>query len=120
MVGLRVRPSTCKPHSTTKPTGTHTTPCPHSCRDLPKPTTAQAGVHGLRTPFRGGTLRDLALRALQISHGGLERRGRSEAGFLNALQAIAESGMTPADALLEAYQGRWGGSVDPIYDELAY
>ena len=65
-------------------------------------------------------MRDLALCVLEISRGGLERRGHDEAAFLKSLQLIAESGKTPADALLELYEGRWGGSVDPIYDELAY
>ncbi|KIY92812.1 glutamate--cysteine ligase [Monoraphidium neglectum] len=78
------------------------------------------GVHGLRTPFRGGTVRDLSLKVLDIARGGLERRGHDEASFLKSLQVIAESGKTPADALLELYEGKWGRSVDPYYDELQY
>jgi glutamate--cysteine ligase len=31
-----------------------------------------------------------------------------------------ESGKCPARAKLEAYHGRWGGSVDPAYTEEAY
>lgn len=81
---------------------------------------AEVGIHGLRTPFRGGTVRDLALKVLDIARGGLERRGHDEASFLKSLQAIAEGGKTPADAMLELYEGRWGRSVDPLYDELAY
>lgn len=81
---------------------------------------SEVGIHGLRTPFRGGTLRDVALEVLAIARGGLERRGHDEAAFLKSLQLIAESGRTPADALLELYEGKWGRSVDPMYDELAY
>ncbi|GFH10631.1 EamA domain-containing protein, partial [Haematococcus lacustris] len=37
---------------------------------------------GLRTPFRAGTLQDVAKDVLRISRGGLERRGLDEASFL--------------------------------------
>jgi glutamate--cysteine ligase len=36
------------------------------------------------------------------------------------LQAIAESGRTPAEEMLDAYHGRWQGSVDPLFKEYAY
>jgi glutamate--cysteine ligase len=70
---------------------------------------------GLRTPFRGATVRELALQVLAISAGGLERRGRQEGKYLKELQGIAESGETQADRLLALYNGAWGGSVDPYY-----
>jgi glutamate--cysteine ligase len=57
---------------------------------------------------------------LAISRGGLERRGHEEAHFLVQLEEIADSGLTPADRLLQLYQGPWGGSVQPIYSELLY
>jgi glutamate--cysteine ligase len=63
------------------------------------------GIHALATPFRGGTLRDVALKVLDIAKGGLERRGHDEAAFLKSLQLIAESGKTPADAILEVGGG---------------
>ncbi|KAI3430867.1 hypothetical protein D9Q98_009276 [Chlorella vulgaris] len=69
----------------------------------------------LATPFRGGTVQDLAKQVLAISRGGLERRGLEEAKFLNELEAIAESGITEADRLLALYNGEWNHSVDPIY-----
>ncbi len=80
---------------------------------------------GLATPFRGGTLRDLALEVLAIARSGLENRarrdgfGESEAHFLNALFAIAESGETPADELLRRFREEWNGSVDPVFQEYA-
>ena len=40
--------------------------------------------------------------------------------FLDELDMIAESGLTPAEHLLEAYRGRWNGDIDQIYEELAY
>ncbi|MHA1114088.1 MAG: glutamate--cysteine ligase [Alphaproteobacteria bacterium] len=80
----------------------------------------------LAAPFRGGTVGDLALRVLEISREGLRRRGRGgrvdpdETGYLDALDEIAASGRAPAEDLLAAFAGRWGGSVDPVFDELAY
>ena len=80
----------------------------------------------LRAPFRGETVRDLALRALEISREGLCRRriedgvGLDETKFLNPLFRIAESNFTPAEDLLAAYGRRWNGSVDPVFREFAY
>jgi len=81
---------------------------------------------GLRTPFRGGTLQALAVRVVDLAEEGLRRRarldasGQSEQGFLTELHDIARSGLTPADRLLEAYHGRWGGDVTPMFREQAF
>ncbi len=69
----------------------------------------------LKTPYRNGTLQDLAKEVLKISRQGLERRGLEEGKYLNELDAIAESGETQAEALLKLYEGEWGKSVDPYY-----
>jgi glutamate--cysteine ligase len=80
----------------------------------------------LRTPFRNGTVRDVALEALRIAHEGLSRRrmedgaGVDETKFLHPLFTIAEADFTPAEDLLAAYAGRWSGSVEPIFREYAY
>ena len=80
----------------------------------------------LKTPFRDGTVQDIARRILPLAHAGLERRGRkdgfgeTEAHFLNALIDIADSGQTAADQLLDLYHGPWNGSVDPVYRRFAY
>jgi glutamate--cysteine ligase len=81
---------------------------------------------GLVTPFRNGTVQDLAKQSLAIATSGLKRRarldsaGNDESGFLDPLRSIAESGRTSAEELLEAYATRWGGTVDPVYEELRY
>lgn len=81
---------------------------------------------GLKASVRGTTVRDLALEVLELSAAGLKARrrlndsGRDESIFLDTLKAIAESGRTPAEEMLEAYHGRWRGSVDPIFREYAY
>ena len=78
---------------------------------------------GLRTRFRCGTVHDIAKALLEIATAGLRRRdrrdgqGRDESMFLDPLQQIVASAQSPADRLLEAYRGRWHGSVDPMFDE---
>ncbi len=80
----------------------------------------------LNTPFRKGTVGDLALEVLEIAHEGLRRRARldglglDESHFLIPLFQIAESGLTPAEELLAAYERRWHGNVDPVFMEYAY
>lgn len=80
----------------------------------------------LNTPFREGTVGNLALDVLEISHEGLTRRGKldglglDETHFLKPLFQIAQAGYTPAEDLLRAYEGRWHGSVDPVFKEYAY
>ncbi|MBS0216266.1 MAG: glutamate--cysteine ligase [Proteobacteria bacterium] len=96
----------------------------HALRDgVPK--------HALKLPFRGATVRELAIEALKISLAGLQRRGRAgngccsregadESGFLQPLLEIAEAGQTPAERKLELFHGPWKGSVDPVFSEYAY
>lgn len=43
----------------------------------------------LKTPFRQGTLQDVAKKMLQLSTDGLARRGKHEEPFLEPLQEIA-------------------------------
>jgi glutamate--cysteine ligase len=88
---------------------------------------ADAPRLGLRTPFRKGSLQDVARRAVSIAVEGLRARGRmnrmgdsDETHFLNPLVEIAESGVTPAERLLERFHGPWKGSVDPSFAEEAY
>lgn len=82
---------------------------------------AEVPRHALATPYRGGTVKDLAETVLGIARGGLERRGREEGKYLKELEEIASSGVTQADRLLELYEGEWGRSVDPYYSpEFSY
>lgn len=82
--------------------------------------------HGLKLPFRGETVRELAVEALKIATHGLEKRGclggsgRDESHFLVPLYEVADSGQTPAETKLELFHGRWKGSVDPVFREFAY
>jgi len=86
----------------------------------------QVPAKALGTPFRSGTVGDVALGVLEIAHEGLARRqcldgvGLDETRFLKPLFQIAESGLTPAEDLLFAYERRWKGNIDPIFTEYAY
>ncbi len=81
---------------------------------------------GLKTPFRRGTLQDVAMHVMAIADSGLKSRARIDASgmdertFLKELHEIADSGMTPADRLLEAYHGRWQGDVTCWFAEESY
>ena len=81
---------------------------------------------GLDTPHRSRTLRDIALEMLEIAREGLHRRamrdacGEDETHHLDALFAVAGGGRTPAEELVEDYQTRWGGRIEPLYTEQAY
>ncbi len=82
--------------------------------------------HALKLPFRSGTVRDLAERALQIAGHGLARRARlnatgaSEAAFLEPLIETVQANQTPAERKLELFHTKWNGSVDPVFKEFAY
>jgi glutamate--cysteine ligase len=85
-----------------------------------------AARHGLDARMQGRTLRDIAVEAVAIAQGGLARRerhdhgGRDETHFLDELAEIAETGITPAQQLLERYETEWGRSVDPVFEACAY
>jgi glutamate--cysteine ligase len=61
----------------------------------------------LRATWRGAPLSELALRVIQISSGGLSRRGRlsragkDETSHLTRITSLVEKGDSPADALLD-------------------
>ncbi len=81
---------------------------------------------GLAAKIRGRDLRSVALDMLAISRGGLERRGRrndngeDETIWLAPLEAIAESGRSPAQDWIDRYEGAWRRSVDPAFVEAVF
>jgi glutamate--cysteine ligase len=74
----------------------------------------------------GESMRDFAGRVLDVSAGGLTRRaqlnsaGDNEGGFLDPLRDVVATGMTPADRLLDRYNGAWKGDVSHIYEEFSF
>ncbi|MBV9555166.1 MAG: glutamate--cysteine ligase [Alphaproteobacteria bacterium] len=81
---------------------------------------------GLDARIRSRTLRDVALEVLDMARDGLHRRarrdraGEDETHFLDTLFSIAGSGRTPAQDLIEDYDGRWRGDLAPLYQDHAY
>jgi glutamate--cysteine ligase len=87
---------------------------------------ARVPKQALATPFRGGTLRDVAQRVLSIAKSGLEARrrfdymGRDESRFIEVLCEIVERGRTRAEDMLLKYRDDWQGKIDPIFTDYAY
>jgi glutamate--cysteine ligase len=87
---------------------------------------ATVPAKGLAATIGGRTLREVALDVVALASSGLKARarlndsGRDESIYLDPIEAVAKSGKTAAEEMLEAYATRWQGSVDPIFKEYAY
>jgi glutamate--cysteine ligase len=87
---------------------------------------AEVPRRALATPFRGGTVGDLADTVLNLAEAGLARRARldskglDETQYLAPLHETVETGRTPAEVALAAFDGTWGGSLEPLFRECAY
>src|SRR5262250_2571188 len=81
---------------------------------------------GFKARIRDRYLFEIAKECLTLAHAGLRRRaridhcGRDETRHLEPLDRIIEAGKTPAEELLEKFDGPWGGSVEPAYSEYAF
>jgi glutamate--cysteine ligase len=80
----------------------------------------------LKAPFRGGTLQGVAREVVAIAKAGLKARGElslfcgDESSFLEIVEQVAESGITPAETLLTKYERDWQGDIDKIFTSEAY
>ncbi|MEJ8571052.1 glutamate--cysteine ligase [Microbaculum marinum] len=80
----------------------------------------------LKTPFRDTTVQEIARQTVAIAQEGLKRRARGYGGeadetrFIEELSEIAETGVTPAEFLLDRYNGAWGGDIDRVFEECSY
>jgi len=81
---------------------------------------------GLKGQVAGRDIQAVARDLLAIAREGLKRRARSTEGlsdetcYLGPLDEIAESGITPAERLLELFHGTWRGEVRTVFDEMAF
>jgi glutamate--cysteine ligase len=87
---------------------------------------ADAARVGLKAEIAGRTVREVSRDVLAIAREGLARRGRlnstsnNETGFLSDLDEIVDSGLTPAERLLDLYHGAWKGEATAAFDAAAY
>ncbi len=85
---------------------------------------AAAPISGLETPFRGGSLLDMARDILPMAKQGLKNRGfadgtgNDETLFLDYLERIVADGKSNAQRLLDSYHGEWGGDMNKAYKAL--
>jgi len=76
----------------------------------------------LSTPFRKGTVFDIAREAVAIATAGLTNRGRldaegnNEAIHLAPLEQTLHLRKTPAERWLDLYRGEWGGDLSKIFE----
>jgi len=72
------------------------------------------------------TVGALSREMLAIARHGLEQRnhidgkGNSEASYLEPAETIVETNQTPAEWLLQRYDGEWNGDIDRLFAEIAY
>lgn len=91
---------------------------------------ARAQIHqdvprlALKTRIPGGrTLHDLARQIIPLAKASLAKQnernqdGCDETIYLKTLLQRVETGITPAEQLLDAYHQRWNGCVDPLFHE---
>ena len=87
-----------------------------------------ASVDGLQAKVDGINMHDVARKVVAISHAGLKARAKPGAGgmvadethFLNALHETIETGKTPADELMDHYNGDWNGDLKKVYSGFSY
>ncbi|MEW9616438.1 glutamate--cysteine ligase [Shinella sp. S4-D37] len=83
-------------------------------------------AEGLRADFRGKPLLDVAREVVAISRQGLAARARlngdgiDEAIFLAPLDEVLAKKATLAEDMLALYNGRWNGSVEPVFTDYQY
>jgi glutamate--cysteine ligase len=81
---------------------------------------------GFAATIHGRRLREVVVDMLAIARGGLRRRarlnakGEDETVWLKPLEAIADSCRSPAQAWIERFEGPWGRSVEPAFEEAVF
>jgi glutamate--cysteine ligase len=87
-----------------------------------------ASVDGISAKVGNISMHDLARETVAISKAGLAARARPGAGgmipdethFLNALEEVVETGMSPSCELTNKLHSEWNGDLSKIYGEYSY
>ena len=81
---------------------------------------------GLNAPLRDGTMLPVAREAVKIARAGLAARAVGFGGecdetrFLEEIEEVAESSLTPAERLVDQFNGPLGGNIDRVFAKHAY
>lgn len=81
---------------------------------------------GLDAQIKGQSLQQIGKEVVEIANLGLKNRaalstsGDTEQGFLNSLRESVETGLTPADSILNALDTDWNGNLNKVFSELSY
>ncbi|MGA2998848.1 glutamate--cysteine ligase [Bradyrhizobium sp.] len=81
---------------------------------------------GFKARIKQRYIFEVAKECLALAHAGLRRRGRvdhsgrDETRYLEPLDRIIDTGVTPAEEMLAKFNGPWNGSVEPAYGEYAF
>jgi len=71
----------------------------------------------IHTPFRKGTVADVAAEVVALARRGLEGRKLGEEQFLAPLEETLALGKTPAERWLDRYNGAWAGDITRAFGE---
>jgi glutamate--cysteine ligase len=71
----------------------------------------------IHTPFRKGTVADLAGEIVWLARQGLLSRGLGEEAWLAPLEETLSLNKSPAERWLDKYHGEWNGDLTRIFDE---
>ena len=81
---------------------------------------------GFAARIAGHDVLHLAKATMVLAERGLARRRRLDAGgqderrYLRPIEEYVARGITPAEELLEKFNGAWDRSIDPVFKEYAY
>ncbi len=80
---------------------------------------AETPQKGLRASVQNRPLIEISKDIAAIAHAGLKARGLGEEKYLHKANEILNWGKSPADDILEKFQGVWGGNIDPLFQDSA-
>jgi glutamate--cysteine ligase len=81
---------------------------------------------GLTARFRKTTMHEIAREAANISRAGLIARakadlsGADETKYLEFVEEVVATGRTPADDLIQRYEGPWKRDIDRVFSDFAF
>ncbi len=81
---------------------------------------------GLQTPFKGGTVQDIAKKLVELAELGLRNRniqnedGVHEGVYLKPLRDIVDTGLTQSDVMKKKYENEWDKDISHVFNEFSF